>query len=105
MRDIIPSKDISFFSTIINNMTKKLLLDYDEDENSWTIEIGNIFNRPMPLIIKAEIDKTKLAIKCEVPELEFLDETTYQIENGKVIKEREIHSAFSVLSFRNTLAL
>ncbi len=106
MRDIIPSKDISFFSTIINNMPKKLLLDYDEDENSWTIEIGNIFNRPMPLIIKAEIDKTKLAIKCEVPELEFLDETTYQIENGKVIKEREIYSKNDLLHyFKNNLEI
>lgn len=99
LRDVISSKDISLFSAVINNKPKKLLLDYDEDENSWKIEIGNLFNRPMPLIIKAKIDKNKLVIKCEVSELEFLDETTYQIENGKVIKERDIYSEKDLLHY------
>ena len=102
IREIIPSKDISYFSTIINKEPRKLLLDYEEDENSWVIEIGNLFNIPRPLIIKAKIDKTKITIKCVVQELDFFDETTYRIENGKVTKEREIYAEEDLIHYSKT---
>ena len=90
MRDLTPSKDVSYFSTIINKEPKKLLLEYEEDDNSWELEIGNLFNRPLPLKMVARIDREKMVIKCEVPELSFFDTTTYYINNNKLKKEREV---------------
>ena len=87
----------------INNVDTILPIYYEEYNNTFNIQIGNLFDKCLPLIIKAELDKNGIVVDCKItdPEddWELSDYYTYKVRNDKIYSVRNATTSEKTIKF------
>lgn len=92
---------VYYLTAAIDYIEKKLPIYYEPGQDSFTVTIGNIFDKCIPLVIKCEFKPEGITVNSKIIEYNFDDESKYVVINDKIVKIRKIICEGGLLSYQD----
>ena len=86
-----------YITGMMDNMPVLLPIYYEGKDNEWKVTVGNILENAIPIEMEGSISSKGIRVLCSIPEYQYIDYTTYTIENNKPIKERRVEHKEKIL--------
>ena len=81
---------VYYMKTTIGKKPVILPVYFEQRENDWKIEIGNVLEDSIPLQIEGTYTKDGIKVHAYIEEYNYSDYTTYTLDKKKMTKAREI---------------
>ena len=82
---------VYYLTAKIQNTPITIPVYYEEQEDSFKITFASLLEDAIPIQMEGMFTKSGINIHTYIEEYNYSDYTTYQVQNNKMVKEREIH--------------